>query len=56
MGIYPLISRRMNSKDYLLNMENQEKFLSTKAKDSDLLSLSLEHWLKLPKLNLTIPP
>lgn len=54
MGIYLLISQRMNSKDYLLNMENQEKFLSTKAKDLDLLNLNLEHWLKLPKLNLMI--
>lgn len=56
MGIYLLILRRMNSKGYLLNMENQEKFLSTKAKDSDLLSLNPEHWLKLLKLNLMIHP
>lgn len=56
MGIYLLISQRMNSKDYLQNTENQEKFLSIKAKDSDLLNLNLEPWLKLPKLNLMIHP
>lgn len=38
LGTYLLILQRRNSKDCLLNMENQEKFLSTKAKDSDLLS------------------
>lgn len=54
MGIYLLISQRMNLKDYLLNMENREKFSSTKGKDSDLLSLNLELWLKLLKLNLMI--
>lgn len=38
LGTCLLILQRRNSKDCLLNMENQEKFLSTKAKDSDLLS------------------
>ncbi|KAK2111323.1 hypothetical protein P7K49_011069 [Saguinus oedipus] len=56
LGIYLLISRKMNSKDYLLNMENLEKFLSTKAKDLDLLSLNPELWLKLPKLSSMIRP
>lgn len=56
MGIYLLISQRMNSKDFSLNMENQEKFLSIKAKDLGLLNLNLGHWLKLPKLNLMIHP
>lgn len=55
-GIYLLISQRMNSKDCLLNTENPEKFLSTKAKGSGSLSLNLEPWLKSPKLSLMILP